>query len=258
MKKIIKLSIIMLLIMIACSGIVQAVTPSCSISLEMTKSEFGKNDTFTVDVKLSNIVSEKGFVALKATLEYDKSSLTLLKMEGQNDWSNPVKDLSYNEATGKLVIDKNGFANSDEVILKLTFKVNENSQKNLMITLKNIEVSDSTVPTKLNTNAYKNITVTDGQDNPVPTPDPTPDPDPAPDSKPDKQPGSTSDDATQNSSQSQKPNKTQNTNTVDSLAKNKIPHAGTTSLILILLIAVISVVFFYFRIKKVNKQIDEE
>ncbi len=131
MKRIIKLSIILLVVMIACSGIVYA-APSCNISLETTSSEFNKNDTFSVNVKMSNIVSEKGMIALEAVLEYDKESLTLLKMEGQNEWSNPVKDLSYNEGTGKLVIDKDGLAKSDEVILKLTFKVNENSKKMLM------------------------------------------------------------------------------------------------------------------------------
>lgn len=253
MKRIIKLSIILLIVMIACSGIVYA-APSCNISLETTSSEFNKNDTFSVNVKMSNIVSEKGMIALEAVLEYDKESLTLLKMEGQNEWSNPVKDLSYNEGTGKLVIDKDGLAKSDEVILKLTFKVNENSKKNLMISLKEIKVSDTTVPTKLNNNAYKNITVMGGQDNPVPTPDPNPNPNPNP--TPDAGQNSTQN-STQDSTQSQTPNKNVNTNKVDSLAKNKIPHAGTSSLILVLLVAVIAVLFFYFKIKKVNKQINK-
>lgn len=254
MKKIVKLSIIMLLVIICCSGVVQA-APGCDITLETSNAEFNKNDTFSVDVKMSNIVSEKGIIALEAILEYDKDSLTLIEIKGQNDWSNAVKDLSYNEETGKLVIDKNGLAKSDEVILKINFQVKENSKKNLMITLKNIKISDTTVPTTIK-NAYKNITIVEGEENPVPVPpvDENPDvkPEPTPDTKPDTKPGQT----TTNPTPDKNTGKTSNTTQKENMAKGIIPHAGIGSKILIVMVAVamVGAIVFYIKIKKVNKQ----
>lgn len=250
MKGILKLSLIMLLIIMCWAGVVYAAT-SCNISLETAKSEFNKNDEFTVDVKLSNIQSERGIIALEANLEYDKESLTLVSMEGQNKWSSPVKDLSYNEATGKLVIDKTGLAQSDEVILKLTFKVKENSKKNLMIALSNIRVSDATVPTEVKT-AYKNITIKEGQDNNVPTPpgednnNPTIPPveeNPSNPSTPD-----------QNTVQIPQTNTTNTTNTT---ANGNLPQTGYDNrmLILFIVVAVVSVVALYIKVRKDNKEI---
>ena len=135
MKRTIKLSLIILLITICFAGSVYA-APSCNVSIKAPKLEVGKNEEFTVDVNLSDIQSELGIVALEGILEYDKESLTLVKMEGQNSWSTPVKNLSYNENNGKLVIDKNGLAKEDETILKLTFKANEASKKDLEVSLK--------------------------------------------------------------------------------------------------------------------------
>lgn len=229
MKKIVKLSLIMLLAIICFTGAVYAAS-SCSISLETAKTEYSKNEEFSVDVKLSNIQSERGFIALEAVLEYDKTSLTLVKMQGQNEWSSPIKDLSYNEATGKLVIDKNGLAKSDEVILKLTFKVNENSKENATIALKNIKASDATAPVEVAT-ATKNIKIATPiipVDPPEPT-DPKPT-DPTPDKKPDTKP---------------------NTNTIidNTISNDKMPKTGTNTEVVIGGIAVILVAGIIFGIK---------
>lgn len=235
MKKIVKLSLVMLLIIVCCTGAVYAAS-SCNISLETAKSEFSKNEEFSVDVKLSNIQSERGFIALEAVLEYDKTSLTLVKMQGQNDWSSPIKDLSYNEATGKLVIDKNGLAKSDEVILKLTFKVNENSKENTTITLKNIKASDATAPVEVAT-ATKNIKITTPiiPVDPIdPDPDPTPNPDPTPDPKP---------------TQPQKPNNNTNTIIDNTISNDKMPKTGTNTEVIIGGIAVIAIAGIIFGIK---------
>lgn len=258
MKKIVKLSIIMLLVVICCSGVVQA-APGCDISLEVSNSEFNKNDTFSVDVKMSNIVSEKGIIALEAILEYDKDSLTLIEIKGQNDWSSAVKDLSYNEETGKLVIDKDGLAKSDEVILKISFQVKENSKKNLMITLKNIKISDTTVPATIK-NAYKNITITGGEENPVPTPPAEENPDVKPDPTPD-QTQNTTPGQTTNPTPDKNTNKTSNNNNTtqkENMAKGIIPHAGIGSKILIVMVvvAIVGAIVFYMKIKKVNKQVN--
>lgn len=243
MKKMVKLSLIMLAAIICFAGVVYAAS-SCKISLEIAKSEFSKNEEFSVDVKLSDIQSERGFIALEAVLEYDKSSLTLVKMQGQNEWSNPIKDLSYNEATGKLVIDKNGLAKSDEVILKLTFKVNENSKDTTTITLKDIKASDATSPVQVAT-VTKNITIKNGGSTPIipvdpdPTPDPEPTPDPTP--NPDTKPNET-----------QKPNTNTNANTNNkdnTISTDKMPKTGTNAEIVVGSIVVIAVAGIIFGIK---------
>lgn len=250
MKRIIKLNLIMLLVIMCLVGVVYA-APSCSISLETSKLEFSKNEEFNVDVKLSNIQSEIGFIALEATLEYDKNSLTLLQMEGQNSWSNPVKDLSYNEETGTIIIDKDGLAKSDEVILRLKFKVNENSKKNVMIALRNISVSDTTVPATISV-VYKNITIKEGENNPIPKPpvDPTPE-DPTPENPNPENP------TPEKPTQPQIPSINTNTTSNGSTASGKIPQTGVNNEILIAFITIITIVgvIFYIKIKKLNKEI---
>lgn len=235
MKKIVKLSLIMILTIMCFAGAVYAAS-SCNISLVTAKTEYSKNEEINVDVKISNIQSERGFIALEAVLEYDKTSLTLVKMQGQNEWSSPIKDLSYNEATGKLVIDKNGLAKSDEVILKLTFKVNENSKDTTTITLKDIKASDATTPTQVAT-ATKSIKITTPII-PVDPTDPEPEPTPNPDTKP---------------NQPQNPNTNTNTNTNNNkdntISTDKMPKTGTNTEFVIGGIAVILVAGIIFGIK---------
>lgn len=157
MRKIAKLSIIMLL-MIVCLTVNVYAKPNCNISMQTNETEVSKGTEFTIDVNLSDIESEKGIIAIEATLEYEKECLTLLKMEGQNEWDTPVKDLSYNEANGKLVIDKKGLAKSNETILKITFKANETNNKDTTVSLKNIVVADGSVPAQI-TDTTKTITI---------------------------------------------------------------------------------------------------
>lgn len=235
MKKIVKLSLVMLLAIICFTGAVYAAS-SCSISLETVKSEFSKNEEFSVDVKLSNIQSERGFIALEAVLEYDKTSLTLVKMQGQNEWSSPIKDLSYNEATGKLVIDKNGLAKSDEVILKLTFKVNENSKDTTTITLKNIKASDATSPVEVAT-ATKNIKITTPI---IPVDPPTP-------TNPEK-PTQPQTPNTNNNTNNNINNNTNN-NKDNTISNEKMPKTGTNTEVVIGGIAVIAIAGIIFGIK---------
>lgn len=234
MKKIVKLSLIMILIIMCFAGAVYAAS-SCNISLVTAKTEYSKNEEFSVDVKISNIQSERGFIALEAVLEYDKSNLTLVKMEGQNAWSSPIKDLSYNEATGKLVIDKNGLAKSDEVILKLTFKVNENSKDTTTITLKDIKASDATTPVEVST-ATKSIKIT----TPIIPVDPTTPTEPENPTKP-TQP--------QTPNTNNNVNNNTNNNKDNTISTNKMPKTGTNTEFVIGGIAVILVAGIIFGIK---------
>ena len=83
MKKIVKLSIIMLVITICMVGNTYAAL-SCEVNMKANKTEISKNDEFTVDVDVSSIQSERGIISLGATLEYDKSSLELEKILGKH------------------------------------------------------------------------------------------------------------------------------------------------------------------------------
>lgn len=169
MKKILSL-VLLLIIMMSIAGTVNAAF-TCNVSMQMEKAEFKKGDEFTVDINISNIQSERGVISLGATLEYDKDSLTLVKMEGQNGWETPAVGSSYNENNGKIAITRSGLGKNDETIFKITFKVKEETKKNLLITLRNISLADGTSPLSVK-QVYKNITIQEGTDNPVPNPTP--------------------------------------------------------------------------------------
>lgn len=217
MRRVVSLSLIVLLMLICLSGTVYA-APECNMAIQSAKSEFSKGEEFTLDVNISGIKSERGVIAVQAVLEFDKDSLELKSMEGQNNWSSPVKDVSYNEANGKIVIDKNGLAKNDETILKLTFKVKDTSKNEVIVSLKDINVSDATDPYKI-TSISKKITVTDKSNNNI-----------------------------QNPSQTQKPgNTSQNT-----YNKGKLPQTGVTEGILLLTGtgAILLGITFFIKMKK--------
>ncbi len=163
MKKLTCIALVIIMILVCLSSTVYA-APECHVSIESAKSEFEKGEEFTLNVNISGIKSERGIIALQGTLDYDKDSLELKKMEGQNNWMTPVKDLSYNESNGKLVIDKNGLAKNDETILKITFKVKENAKKDLTVSLKDISISDVTTPLEIAV-VSKNIRVKEASSN---------------------------------------------------------------------------------------------
>ncbi len=244
MKKIQKLSIIMLLMIIVLNVYVYA-KPNCNVNMKTQKTEIDKNEEFTVEVEISNIQSERGIIAIEATLEYDKESITLVKMEGQNDWSTPIKDLSYNETNGKLVIDKRGLAKSDETILKLVFKTKEISKENVMIALKDITIADGTEPSTV-ANAYKNITIKAENENPTPKP---------PEENPGEKPGEPDDNNTNkipdDTNNSNKPNKPNNSNN-DNKAPGKIPQTGSDNIILMTSILVLVIMSIVLYIKNRN------
>ena len=170
MKRIVKLSIVMLLMMVVFTVNVYA-KPHCNISIQTKEEKIEKGKEFTIDIYLSNIQSERGIIAIEGTLEYEKDCLTLSKFEGQNSWDTPIKNLSYNEANGKFVIDKKGLAKNDETILKITFIANKTDKKDTTISLKNIIVADGTAPAEIK-NVSKNITLAEESQNPgtIPTP----------------------------------------------------------------------------------------
>lgn len=169
MKKVLSL-VLLFLMMMSIMGTVNAAF-TCNVSMQIEKTEFKKGDEFTVDINISNIQSDRGVISLGATLDYDKDSLTLVKMEGQNGWETPAVGSSYNENNGKIAITRSGLGKNDETIFKITFKVKEETKKNLLVSLRNISVADGTSPLNVK-QVYKNITIQGGTENPVPDPIP--------------------------------------------------------------------------------------
>ncbi len=263
MKKISKLSIIMLLLMVCLTVNVYA-RPNCKLNMETKQTEIVKGKEFTIDVNLSDIQSERGIIAIEATLEYEKDCLTLSKMEGQNSWDTPIKGLSYNESNGKLVIDKKGLAKSNETILKITFKENETNNKNTTVSLRNIVVADGTAPAKV-ADATKTITIKNEEQKPGEEQKPSGDQKPNGDKNPST--NTTPDEGEKPNtntiiSEEQKPDTNQiigdTKRKEDDIASGKLPHTGKERnlviiLVILLLIVVITGIFIY-RKRKNNKK----
>lgn len=160
---ILKVSICVIVILLMTSIIMGNVYANCkcNVDLSMSQEDIKKGEKFTVDISISDIQSEMGIMVFGATIDYDKTSLSIEKMEGLNDWETPAKGASYNEENGKIIITKNGFAKENEAILRITFNVLDESKKNLTVALKEVSASDGTGLAKIN-EVSKDITVKNG------------------------------------------------------------------------------------------------
>lgn len=237
-KNIIKISLIVLMT-ICITGSVYA-TLKCNINMKTEKSEYNKGDTFVVDVMISNIESDRGVISFGGTLEYDKESLKLEKIEGLNGWETPVEGISYNEANGKFVITRNGLGKSDETIFKLTFSVKNTSKQNATVTLKDMTIADGTAPAKVS-EISKSITIKEETQKPIPNP--------GEDTNNNQKPGDGS-----NNNNNQKPGNNSDTNNNVSKGDNtvtnqKIPQTGEKNLMIPILIGMVTIVGIIFLIK---------
>lgn len=133
----------------------------CNVDISISETSLKKNDQFTVDVNISDIQSEMGIMAFGATIDYDRTSLTVEKIEGLNNWETPSNGSSYNVENGKIAITKSGFAKDNETVIRITFSVTEESKKDLDVTLKEISLSDGTGILKVE-DISKSITVKNG------------------------------------------------------------------------------------------------
>lgn len=250
MKKIVKLALVLCMTIFIMGNVYAAL--SCHVSVEASKTEVSKNEEFTVDFNISNIQSQRGIISIGATLEYDKDSLELVRMEGKNGWEAPEEGSSYNSSKGKLAITRNGLGKDDETVFTATFKAKETSKKNLMITLKNITVADGTSPAKIAL-AYKNITVKNGISNPVPDPGKDDDTNTGNNTKTDTN-------LVENKVTNNNKNTTTNILNKNSTNKGNLPKAGeTTAMIFIALIvlAVLVAGIFLVKIKIIDKKLDK-
>lgn len=162
MSKIINVALILLL-SITMLGKVYGLS-ECNINLSTNKNKLKKNDSFTIDVSVSDIKSEMGVTAFGTTLEYDKESLEIENIEGQNDWETPTNGLTFNAENGKIAITKSGFAKKNETIFSITFKVREESKKNLSVILADTTASDGMELIRVG-EKYVDVTVKNGKEN---------------------------------------------------------------------------------------------
>lgn len=240
MKKILKLVLLVLLVTICMASSVYAAI-SCNITMEAEKKEVSKNEEFTVTVKITDIQSERGIISLGATLEYDKDSLELVKMEGQNNWETPQVGFSYNESNGKIVITRNGFAKENENVLKITFKMKETAKESATVTLKDITGADGKELAQINSTSIKVTLKKDNSgtgDNNIPNNGNT--------QKPDVTPG------TDNNKPVQVPNGNNNaSNDKDTVSNGKLPKTGEIDFIIIasIGIAIIFAIGFLIKLK---------
>lgn len=141
MEKIKKINLIFTIILILSMCFVHKTYAriDCSTNMTLSSSEVKQGQEFELTVGISNIQGENGVLIFGGTIEYDRNVLTLTGRSGEGDWS-----LSYNKSNGKFVADRNdGFATTNEKVLTLTFKVNENATGNTIITVKDTIVSDA-------------------------------------------------------------------------------------------------------------------
>lgn len=252
MKKILKLSLVLLMTMCIMGNVYAAI--NCNVSVQTDKTQISKNEQFTVNVNISNIQSDRGIISLGGTLEYDKDSLELVKMEGQNSWETPLAGASYNETNGKIVITRNGLGKSNETVFKMTFKVKDESKQNLTIGLKDITVADGKELAKIDNN-YTNITIKEETTSQITQPgdniitNVNTNTNTITDTKQD------SDGNLLNTEGNSSTNKTEKKD--DSIKSGKLPQTGETSTILISCIGLIilGAIIYYIKIKKINKKV---
>lgn len=163
MKKIIKLSLILLIVMCGLMGTVYAATTCNLVLSNPSKSEYSKGEEFTIDVSFSNMKTDVGVIALDAVVEYD-DNLELVEMVGKNGWEDPA-GLNYNKENGQIVITKNAPEKGNEVIFTMKFKVINNTKSEALIEIKDIKGGDGDKPFKVN-NAVKKVNIKTASTNP--------------------------------------------------------------------------------------------
>lgn len=247
MKKISLIGILVILSITIIATSVYAVTTG-KINMTTQKSEYDKGEEVVVDVKISDLKSDKGIITLGATLEYDKNSLEFVKMSGADNWSNP----SYNEANGKFITDRSGLTKSDESVVKITFKVKTTAATTTNVKLNGVEVSGGDGVFKLD-ESISTIKIKNGttSENPGSNSNTTTD-------------TNKNNTSTNNSSKNTIVNKTNTTSNVKNSTTNqvkkqnvtpgKLPKAGMGSQIVvgILVISIIIATIFLIKYKKIK------
>lgn len=269
MKKIVLLNLILFMIVFLAGNVYAA---SCTMDLKPSKAEVKKGEDFTVDIILKNIDAERGIIALGATIDYDRNNLEYVNIEGQGNWTKP----SYNDANGKFAVDRNdGYATTEETIAKVTFKAKENMNvEETKIVLKeitssngviDISASDVTTNVKISSpnggsgnNQGDSNNPNSGNNNQGGNGNSGNNSDNNNSGNSNNGDSNTKNDSNSNKNTSIKnnsnTNKTISANTSDNLKNGVLPKAGTTSIVLGVILLVIAVsLIIYSRIRMIDK-----
>lgn len=140
MERIKKISWILVLVLVLSINFLPETYAKISCKTSMTCSaEVKQGEELEVTIGVANIQGDNGVIIFGGTVEYDKNVLTYIGKSGEGNWS-----VSYNNSNGKFVADRDeGFATSNETVLKLKFKVNDNATGSTTIAVKNAAVSDA-------------------------------------------------------------------------------------------------------------------
>lgn len=112
-------------------------TLNCVASITSV-TEITQGEEFELSIGINDIQGDRGVFTFGGTVEYDKKLLTCIEYTGGNNWST-----SYNEETRKFVADRNnGFATTNETVIKFKFKVNETATGKTTINLKKVAVAN--------------------------------------------------------------------------------------------------------------------
>lgn len=257
MKKIMKLSLVVLLTILMCFiGSVYAAS-SFKVELKQDKTDYQVNGDVVVEVNLTNMQVGNGINSFGAELQYDSNCFENVEVVGVNGWN-----VDYNDASKILIADSNKLMTEGGVILNIKFKVK--SAGNIVI--KNIQAAGGEGDIE-SADAVAEIKIGSGNTNPSSRPDgnnPSSRPDNNPASKPvDNNPTTNPDNGnnnqgtipganTNNGNEIKPDNTIKPTNIVetDNTNKVKIPQAGENDSIFYLIggAAIVAVVFFV-RIK---------
>ena len=164
MKEVKKISLILVFIvlfMVCLNSSVYAALSS-KANLSVNKSELNPEEEFNVTFNISDVVGDKGVIALSGTLKYDKNVLELVNKSGSNNWNKP----SLNEENGKFATERESLGKSNEEVFTLTFKVKKGATGSTAITVEDIMISDGDVEEKV-AKVSKAITIKakDGENN---------------------------------------------------------------------------------------------
>ena len=159
MKKMI--SIILIILLVACTAKVYAASDSFYTTLTINNSQAKRGDTITVTIGLKDIAiqsGEKGIGAYTAEIQFDSSVLEYVSVNGTDKWEAPLYQdgfITSNTKDAKVV-------NTTQSIATITFKVKENAKLGeTSIALRNFSGSAAGADILASSNGTTKLTIID-------------------------------------------------------------------------------------------------
>lgn len=140
-KKFLKISIVVMMFVLAYSTIVNAL--SFTATMTPSSTTVAESTEFTVSIKVSNLdVGSNGINSLSGYLDYDETVFETISdssIDGLNSWSP-----TYTADSGRLTLTKPTFVKAEESVFQITFKTKSGvSGKSGQISFSTIVASNS-------------------------------------------------------------------------------------------------------------------